>query len=110
MLLARIRIQAAQLKEDEMWHVLTYGPNRVVCCSCGGRVEDIPSTGEYDGGGCSHIVAFYAGSVTEDEQVAGGLVDTPLGRRSLGPWLVQLTPEARELFSWRWAAKKLSSS
>ena len=108
-LLARIRIQAAQLKEDEMWHVLTYGPNRIVRCSCGGGVEDIPSTGEYDGGGCSHIVAFYGGHVTENEQEASDVSSTVPPRRQ-GPWLVQLTPEARELFSWRWAAKKLSSS
>jgi hypothetical protein len=110
-LLARIRIQAAQLKNNEMWHELTYESSRIVRCSCGGCVEDDPGTGEYDGGGCSHIVAFYAGLVTEDEQEAGTRIDPPrLGQRLAGPWLVQLTPAARELFSWRWAAKKLASS
>ena len=109
-LLARIRIQAAQLKSNEMWHELTYGSNRVVRCSCGGGVEDIPATGEYDGGGCSHIVAFYGGAVTEDELEAGEIVEDGFGKRLSGPWLVQLTAEGRELFSWRWAARKLASS
>lgn len=110
MKLARIRIRAAQLKSTEMWHELTYGPGRLVRCNCGGCVEDNPATGAYEGGGCSHIVAFYGGAVTEDERQAGEIVETGFGRALSGPWLVQLTPEARELFSWRWAAKKLASS
>lgn len=116
-LLARIRIRAAQLKNNEMWHSISYSPKRVVRCSCGGGVEDIPQTGEYDGGGCSHIVAFYAGDVTEDRRVAADTPASgakarmfPLGERPAQPWLVQLTAVGRDLFEWRWAAKKLASS
>ena len=103
-IVARIRVRAAQLKKNEMWKTLTYGPKRLVCCSCGGCVEDIPQTGEYDGVGCSHIIAFYAGAVTEDKRSAVASSDRP------GPWLVQLSKTGRELFEWRWAVKKLASS
>lgn len=103
-LLARIRVRAAQLKQNEMWKTLTYGPKRIVRCSCGGGVIDIPQTGDYDGGGCSHIIAFYAGAVTEDKRSAVESSDRP------GPWLVQLGKMGRELFEWRWAVKKLASS
>lgn len=107
-LLARIRVQAAQLKQNEMWKTLTYGPKRIVRCSCGGGVIDIPQTGEYDDGGCSHIIAFYAGAVTEDKREASRVTaDRVAGQ---GPWLVQLSKTGRELFEWRWAVKKLASS
>jgi hypothetical protein len=112
MLLARIRIRANRLKPDEGWHEIYYslrrrGSNPVVRCSCGGGVEDLPQTGEYDGGACSHLVAFYSGNVTEEPtQAVDGLLDMP----TRGPWLVQLTKEGRDLFSWRWAARKLASS
>jgi hypothetical protein len=109
-LLARIRVRANRLKADEGWHEISYGPRRLVRCNCGGCVEDLPQTGEYAGGACSHIVAFYAGDVTEDARQAGDGVETGFGRRLSGPWLVQLTKEGRELFSWRWAARKLASS
>lgn len=111
-LLARIRVRAAQLKQNEMWKTLTYGPKRIVRCSCGGGVIDIPQTGEYDGEGCSHIIAFYAGAVTEDKREAS-LVGPWLAADHVagqGPWLVQLSKTGRELFEWRWAVKKLASS
>ena len=45
-----------------MWKTLTYGPKRSCVVRAGDGVIDIPQTGEYDGGGCSHIIAFYAGA------------------------------------------------
>lgn len=110
-IVARIRVRAAQLKKNEMWKTLTYGPKRLVCCSCGGCVEDIPQTGEYKGEGCTHVVALYEGRVTEDKRHA--IEEIAFGDRAQlrgGPWLVQLSKTGRELFEWRWAVKKLASS
>jgi len=112
--LVRLRIQAAQLHTDEAWHTISYGAKQVVQCSCGGRVVDLPETGEYDGGGCSHIVALYGGHLTEDTSVvvrsAEALDEVLLRPNDNRPWLAQLTPLGREMFSWRWAMKKLVSS
>ena len=98
MKLARIRIRAAQLKSTEMWHELTYGPGRLVRCNCGGCVEDNPATGAYEGGGCSHIVAFYGGAVTEDERQAGGIVETGFGEPCRAPGSYS-SPRRPESFS-----------
>lgn len=53
---------------DSRWVRIEIGPRRYVRCSCGGGVEDRPHTGQYVGGGCTHIVALYTGHVTEDKR------------------------------------------
>lgn len=113
--IARLRIQAAQLHTGEAWHTITYSSRwRLVRCSCGGGVIDMPETGEYDGGGCSHIVALYGGQLTEDTSVvvrSGEVLDDFLLRpNDTRPWLAQISRLGHELFDWRWAMKKLVSS
>lgn len=113
--LVRIRIRAAGFSADEGWHEITYYPSRAVRCSCGGGVRDIPETGEYDGGGCTHIVALYRGDITESHSVRHRTEDSAHVDRAAWedrdqPWYVEITPAGHDLFDWRWAMKKLVSS
>lgn len=119
-LVARIRTRATGLHPAEMWHdvsvwngkPLLLGGN--VHCSCGGAVTDRGELG-YDDGGCSHLVALYAGRVTEDPTVSSGAPEDSMVYEVLGidhtkPWLVQLTELGSQMFRWRWAQRALERS
>lgn len=111
-LVARIRTQAAGLKEAEMWREIHYGREgndpRVVKCSCGGRVSDRPASERgYEGGGCTHIITLYTGEHVVTDVRSGRWRNSPIVDP---PWLVRLTAPGKKMFEWRWAKGILERS